>query len=342
MPPTFPRLALRSPTPALAALFVVVGVIAAFAYGINAWQVFGFAQHVWRLPAALCYAAAVVADSLSAAGLFATYLLRFAPLRVRAYAWVVFLGMTGVSIAAAESFAMWRRLAAELRAENGWGDAQIASGVIVVALALSMHLLIVVRRYTQTDEDGSPPAHDDAASANVVESSQGPGVYRAWGKSPARPIYVGSTEDFKTRLRQHRTSSAWYGDVLRWDFQPYPTIEAAQVAEIQAIKSERPLRNMYHNDVPVPRIKDRPVQPPPAPVGSKPEHLRARADAINRVLAGERAATVAESMKVSKRTVEVWVKKHRDMHGPTSAITPPVGLPKSTTNGHHPEVEVTP
>lgn len=134
---------------ALVALFAVVTLIAAFAYSINAWQVFGFARHVWRLPLALCFGAAVVADALSLAGLFATYLLRTAKMSVRAYAWVVFALMTSLSIAAAESFASWRTLPGN----GGHVDpslarsASVAAAAIVVALALATHLLIVAKRH---------------------------------------------------------------------------------------------------------------------------------------------------------------------------------------------------
>lgn len=137
-------------SPPLVALFIVVSLIAAFAYGISAWQVYGFAQHVWGLPFELRFAAAVIADLLSLAGLFATYLLRTAKGSVRAYAWVVFLLMTGLSIAAAESFAHWRTLTPVeqiIATHQGGLPAQVASGAVVVSLALAVHLLIIVRRH---------------------------------------------------------------------------------------------------------------------------------------------------------------------------------------------------
>jgi transposase-like protein len=143
------KFAITSSLPLLS-LFVVVSLIAAFAYGISAWQVYGFADHVWGLPLVLCLASAVIADLLSLAGLFATYLLRTAKLRVRAYAWFVFLLMTALSIAAAEAFAHWRTLdetAQKLATHQGGMASQVASGAVVVSLALAVHLLIVVRRH---------------------------------------------------------------------------------------------------------------------------------------------------------------------------------------------------
>lgn len=147
---------LRTRTPrfgfALLALFAVVALIAVLAYTISAWQVFGFARHVWKLPLPLCYGAAVVADLLSLSGLFATYVLREAKLRVRFYAWTVFVGMTALSIAAAESFAHYRKVS---------GPAQFAAGAIVVALALAVHLLIVAVRHSSAamtaEQEPTPP-----------------------------------------------------------------------------------------------------------------------------------------------------------------------------------------
>jgi hypothetical protein len=142
------------PSLPLVGLFVVVALVAVFAYAISAWQVFGFARYVWALPIPLCVAAAIIADLLSLAGLFATYLLRSAERKVRSYAWFVFLAMTALSIAAAESFAHWRTLDAAakvLATKQGGAASQAASGAVVVALALAVHLLIVVRRHVPSD-----------------------------------------------------------------------------------------------------------------------------------------------------------------------------------------------
>lgn len=140
------RTSLRELPAPLLALFAVVAAIALCAYAISAWQVFGFASHVWRLPGELCIAAAIVADLLSLAGLFATYLLRRAKLFVQLYAWFVFLAMTGLSIAAAESYASWRFAKPFARPDVTF-DARVASGAIVIALALAVHLLIICRNH---------------------------------------------------------------------------------------------------------------------------------------------------------------------------------------------------
>jgi hypothetical protein len=152
---------------ALAALYAVTTPIAALAYGISAWGVYGFANTVWHLPFAGCIAAAVVADLLSLAGALATYVLRDSRLRVRAYTWGVFFGMTALSLGAQESFASARTIGKN--GEHVGVPARIASGAIVLALALSVHLLIVVRRNAPDATTRSvrehPPAEVPAAVA---------------------------------------------------------------------------------------------------------------------------------------------------------------------------------
>lgn len=151
----------------MGAIFVVVALIASCAYAISAWQVFGFAEHVWRLPNELCFAAAFVADLLSLCGLFATYQLRKAKWFVQAYAWFVFAAMTGLSVAAAESYATWRFAPANAKPDVVI-DARVASAAIVIALSLAVHLLIICRNHIATAE--APPARPRAAKAAKVPS----------------------------------------------------------------------------------------------------------------------------------------------------------------------------
>ena len=179
------KLSITSSLP-LFALFAVVSLIAAFAYGISAWQVYGFADHVWGLPLPLRFASAVIADLLSLAGLFATYLLRTASLRVRAYAWSVFLLMTALSIAAAEAFAHWRTLdpdAQEVATHQGGLASQVASGAVVVSLALAVHLLIVVRRHVM-----EPPTAAAARTPTNPAATVAPPLARTPATAAPKPI----------------------------------------------------------------------------------------------------------------------------------------------------------
>lgn len=320
---------------ALVALFAVVGTIAALAYAINAWQVFGFASHVWHLPFVLCMGAAVVADALSLSGLFATYLLRNAPRRVRAYAWSVFLGMTGLSIAAAESFASWRRLPVAQQADGEAFSAQVAAGAIVVALAFATHLLIVANRHVVIDESVDVKTAEAVAGVpvEVDRATRQPGVYRALGKNPVPPLYIGSTRDLASRIASHKTSS-WIGDVVRWTFEPYGTIDAAEIAERALVEAENPIHNKrlrvgapnFTRSIPrganvetlPPSIDVSKIVPPvrrtrmPSRAPKKnPGDIGQREAWADRVIAGERTVDVAKDAGVSKRSVEMWVRARR-------------------------------
>jgi hypothetical protein len=362
------RGSLRKMPFALTALFAVVGCIAALAYAINAWQVFGFARHVWKLPIQLCFGAAVVADALSLAGLFATYLLRNAPKRVRAYAWAVFLSMTGLSIAAAESFASWRRLTPAERIHGQSPDAMIAAASIVVALALAAHMLIIAKRYVVVPDEVDMTAVERVAGVPVEMQGRGrqPGVYRAIGATPMPPLYIGSTIDFAARVQAHKAGSEWFSDVVRWTFEPYPTLDDALVAERALIEAEQPTYNRRHRDASAPiKSKRLPAgtvvdtRPPTVDVASVPSRRRSRTgeyvpdrgksggdrsrrDAFAaRVISGERAADIAKEADIGKRSVELWVKSYRERH-PESNGAPATDVSTSTepqVNGHefHPD-----
>lgn len=202
---------------ALTALFAVVAAIAACAYAISAWQVFGFAAKVWRLPTELCFAAAVVADLLSLAGLFATYLLRKAKLAVQLYAWFVFLVMTGLSIAAAESYASFRF--APVPPPGGGPnpevifDARVASAAIVIALALAVHLLILCRNHLTlpVDKDALAATFPTGTAAGTLPA-QAPETAPSIEKAPTPALPAVRKEREKTGKTQVRTGPVIHVD----------------------------------------------------------------------------------------------------------------------------------
>jgi hypothetical protein len=169
----------------LRGLFAVVFAIAGCAYAISAWQVFGFAKHVWHLPVELCFAAAIVADLLSLAGLFATYLLRRAKAAVQLYAWFVFLAMTALSIAAAESYATWRFASPAARPDVTF-DARVASAAIVIALALAAHLLVICRNHLTPEAE--PPAVPEPAPKAKAVPAPAPKPTGPQPEAPAAPV----------------------------------------------------------------------------------------------------------------------------------------------------------
>jgi excisionase family DNA binding protein len=69
-------------------------------------------------------------------------------------------------------------------------------------------------------------------------------VYRAYSQEGAL-LYVGMSDNVERRLEAHRSSkSEWVGRLAKVTVQPHPDRAAAAVAELEAIRSERPLYNV--------------------------------------------------------------------------------------------------
>lgn len=60
-------------------------------------------------------------------------------------------------------------------------------------------------------------------------------------------LYVGIAGNPGRRWEQHRGDKLWWGDVARTTLEHFDTREEAERAEITAIKTEHPLRNIVHN-----------------------------------------------------------------------------------------------
>lgn len=61
-------------------------------------------------------------------------------------------------------------------------------------------------------------------------------------------LYLGISADPGKRFAQHRSDKPWWGDIRSMTVQPMPSREAALEAEREAIKDERPLHNVVHNE----------------------------------------------------------------------------------------------
>lgn len=67
-------------------------------------------------------------------------------------------------------------------------------------------------------------------------------LYRAYGADDVL-LYLGVTDALKKRVAQHRRSSDWFPDAVRWTEEAYPERDAALTAERTAIATENPLYN---------------------------------------------------------------------------------------------------
>jgi hypothetical protein len=71
-------------------------------------------------------------------------------------------------------------------------------------------------------------------------------LYRAYTKF-GELLYVGLTENFTGRLRQHSKNSEWFPEASRFETETFETKEELQAAEILAITVGKPRYNIMHN-----------------------------------------------------------------------------------------------
>lgn len=71
-------------------------------------------------------------------------------------------------------------------------------------------------------------------------------LYRCYGADGSL-LYIGITNDFDRRMRNHRNKSRWFGLVDRTEEQKVIGRYTAQHLEERAIKAEKPAYNRQHN-----------------------------------------------------------------------------------------------
>lgn len=87
------------------------------------------------------------------------------------------------------------------------------------------------------------------ARTRAVEPSAGTALYSYYDAGDL-PLYIGITGDLLGRERNHIKKSMWMEFVARSTVARYPTREEAKAAERAAIRAERPLFNVRHNENP--------------------------------------------------------------------------------------------
>lgn len=71
-------------------------------------------------------------------------------------------------------------------------------------------------------------------------------LYRHFDKS-GRLLYVGISYTAISRLVGHRSNAHWFDEIVRIEIERFQTREAAAKAELEAIKNEKPLHNLWTN-----------------------------------------------------------------------------------------------
>lgn len=102
--------------------------------------------------------------------------------------------------------------------------------------------------------DPNDPALDIPAGQDTPHR-----LYRFFGEGGVL-LYIGITDDLPTRLSSHRREKSWWREWRGITATPYPSRQALEAAEIEAIKAEKPLYNVTHNR-PRPTVPSRPARP---------------------------------------------------------------------------------
>lgn len=144
-------------------LVALLTLIVALGAGTLSWSALTSFAGAARIAPAITWVYPVVVDGLMAVGTVAALVLRRAPLRTRAYVWVMIGASIAVSVAGNAAHASGTQVLPP-------GAAAVASAVPAAALAASLHLLVVITR---------------SLSRNTTSGESAPG--RA-GRAPVRVI----------------------------------------------------------------------------------------------------------------------------------------------------------
>jgi putative effector of murein hydrolase LrgA (UPF0299 family) len=139
----------------IGALVTGTGAVVTVAFVLSFYGLNDFGRRIMRLPISLSVLVPIGLDVFSLCGILATYLLRRATWRVRAYTWLVFFVPAGLSIAGNVAHAEHRQLGLA---------GVVAAALIPVILALATHLVVVVQRHAHT-ADADPDTRHQADSA---------------------------------------------------------------------------------------------------------------------------------------------------------------------------------
>lgn len=120
-------------------------------------------------------------------------------------------------------------------------------------------------------------------------------------------LYIGITEDPKTRFGRHRSDKAWWPDVARHTIEWHETRDLALAAEVAAIKVEQPIWNVAGSPC-----------PPEKPIAPWFRKLKESGDVISLTEAKKRFERLVLSVRDDRRLV-VLVG-----HGKPRALLAPV------------------
>lgn len=157
-------------TVALAVLLGATVLVAAVTFVLSFHGLTDYGQRVAGIEGRLAWLIPLGVDGLTLCAVAATFLLRHAELRVRAYAWLVFGVAVAASVAGNLSHAASRRLTS---------DGMVGAAAWPILLALASHLVIVSRRAMErqgaaTSPGTAPTAPPPASHRDVAPAPSAP------------------------------------------------------------------------------------------------------------------------------------------------------------------------
>jgi hypothetical protein len=102
--------------------------------------------------------------------------------------------------------------------------------------------------YATTAHGGSPRMAGKISAAQRDLATRHHALYRFYDRSDVL-LYVGITVDLPTRMGNHQTDKPWWADVARMTVEHHASRADVLDAERQAIRDEKPLYNVHHNEL---------------------------------------------------------------------------------------------
>lgn len=197
-PDTPTRDLMRLAFPALLGCTIAVALVS---FALSFYGLEDYGRQVMGLPYGLSAGVPIGVDLFSLCGIAATYMLRRAAWRIRAYAWLVFCVPTGLSVAGNIAHAQHR----------GLGQAGIGgAAAFPVILALATHLVVVVRRYLDSGAgpgtrhpDADPPDTDEFEQLTPVSAPPDPATDDADDADTAKDLAMARA------IRARRGGATW-------------------------------------------------------------------------------------------------------------------------------------
>jgi predicted GIY-YIG superfamily endonuclease len=126
----------------------------------------------------------------------------------------------------------------------GWRLADAAG--LFAQKALKLNDIPGVHEYTGRGCAIYPPDPERRFATVDTGARQRTALYRHFDAKD-RLLYIGISLSAIQRLAQHSQGAAWFEEITRVEVQWFGSRKEASDAEVEAIRTERPLHNLVHN-----------------------------------------------------------------------------------------------